>query len=361
VRPNILIPILLVATTLGVYGQVYRHEFITYDDYSYIKNNFDVQQGLTGESIHWAFTTHHQANWHPLTWLSHMADYNLFGLNAGYHHLESALMHLAAALLLYAALVWMTRAPWRSGLVAALFALHPLHVESVAWASERKDVLSGLLAMLVILAYVGYARRTTWQRMGLVMVLLALGLLAKPMLVTLPFALLLLDYWPLGRFNANRPEPDAEASSRALWPTAARLVLEKLPLFALAAASCVITMEVQKSAMAGPWAVSLPHRLANAAVSCVTYLEKMVWPSGLAFFYPYPEEIPAWQWACPALNYSPRKAGIGFPQEPHPPIGSTRLLMSSRPPLPTTTSMFSPTATFRTPCSFRTARRRPRR
>src|SRR5262249_21083140 len=231
------------------------------------------------EGMRWAFTTGYAGNWHPLTWLSHMLDVQLFGLDAGAHHVASLALHVSSTLLLFALLVRLTGARGRSAFVAALFALHPLHVESVAWVAERKDVLSALLLFLTLWAYVSYVRRPSAARYAAVLALFALGLMAKPMLVTLPLVLLLLDGWPLGRL-----------SRAAAW----RLVAEKLPLLALAAASCVITLTVQARAGAvrGLEVLPLGRRLANAAVSYVAYIGTMLWPSRLAVLYPYPASFP---------------------------------------------------------------------
>ena len=200
-RSEACIWLILITAVLLVYWQVGDHEFINYDDNVYITDNAQVQKGLTSKGIIWAFTTSHTGNWHPLTWISHMLDCELYGLNPRGHHLTNVLLHMANAILLFVVLRWMTGAIWRSGLVAALFALHPLHVESVAWAAERKDVLSTFFWLLTMVAYVHYVNRPGGKRYLLVLVTFFLGLMAKPMLVTLPFVLLLLDYWPLNRFK----------------------------------------------------------------------------------------------------------------------------------------------------------------
>jgi tetratricopeptide (TPR) repeat protein len=295
VLQKLLISVLLVAATLAVYTQVYKHEFITFDDRGYISDNDHVRQGLSADGAAWAFTTYQQGNWHPLTWLSHMADAQLFRSvppqhQPGCHHLMSVALHILSTLLLFLALSRLTGCAWRSGLVAALFALHPLHVESVAWAAERKDVLSGLFMMLTLLAYAWYARRPNVWRYLPVAAFLALGLMAKPMLVTVPLVLLLLDYWPLRRLDLADPRR---------WRRAGWLVLEKVPLLALSVASGLVTVAAQKAggAVAGIEILPLGQRVANALVAYVTYMAKTVWPTHLAFFYPYPEAIPVWQWA----------------------------------------------------------------
>ena len=261
-------------------------EFIPLDDGQYLYQNPSIAGGLTPASLRWAVTTFHQGNWHPLTWISHLLDVTLFGLDPRGHHLTSILLHGLNAALLFAALLRLTGALGRSWAAAALFGLHPLRVESVAWVSERKDVLSGLFFMLVLLAYERYARRRGRGRYALVALLLALGLTAKPMLVTLPFVLLLLDRWPLGRARAGR------AAGTAWGP----LLLEKAPLIALCLASSVVTFLAQRAGEAVvPLAVSpLPGRLATAVVSYAAYLEKTIWPTALAVFYPRPAEIPWW-------------------------------------------------------------------
>jgi Flp pilus assembly protein TadD len=288
-RRDLAVLLFLVAAILALYGQTARHEFVYYDDDRYVYENPDVRSGLTAQSTVWAFTTMWAGNWHPLTWLSHMLDCELFGLRAGHHHLVNVFFHILNALLLYLVLKGMTGAVWRSAMVAALFALHPLHAESVAWVSERKDVLSTLFFLLTLWAYGRYAGCPSLARYVPVFVFLALGLAAKPMLVTVPFVLLLLDYWPLGRLRF----PGA---------TALRRLAEKVPLFLLAGLSCLATFVAQQAAGAMTWMqVPFPVRAANALVSYAAYIGKTLWPSGLAVFYPYPGAIPATQWAGAAL------------------------------------------------------------
>jgi Flp pilus assembly protein TadD len=274
--------LVLAAMTFAVFGQTLTHEFVDYDDETYVYDNPMVVQGLTLQGIARAFTSTRADNWHPLTWLSHMLDCQLYGLHPWGHHLTNVLLHTASVIALFLVLSQMTGAFWRSAFVGAVFAIHPLRVESVAWVAERKDVLSGLFFMLTLGAYVRYARRPwSWGRYGLVLLLFAMGLMCKPMLVTLPLVLLLLDYWPL-----QRMEPGKHSG----------LVLEKLPLLALSAASCVATLLVQNKAMEPTGAFSLPLRLGNALVSCLIYLGQMVWPAGLAAFYPHPlNRLPAWE------------------------------------------------------------------
>ena len=253
--------------------------FIVIDDDQYVVENPPVQRGLTAEGLAWAFTSFHSSNWHPLTWVSHMADVELFGLKPAGHHLTNLLLHGANALLLLALLAELTGALLPSALVAALFAVHPLHVQSVAWVAERKDVLAGLFWLLTSLAYVRHVRRPSAATRALVIGLFALGLMAKPMLVTLPAVLLLLDAWPLGRLREGTRGRDALA-----------LLREKAPLFALAAASSLVTFAAQQSAASVVAFERLPLglRLANASLSCLRYLGKALWPRDLAVFYPYP-------------------------------------------------------------------------
>jgi Tfp pilus assembly protein PilF len=295
-RNDLFIAFGLVAVILAVYAQVMDHQFIMLDDSRYIRQNPIVNRGLTLAGIAWAFTTFHAANWHPLTWLSHMLDSQIFGLNAGGHLFINALIHASNTLLLFLFFRRATGARWQSAIVAALFALHPLHVESVAWAAERKDTLSTFFGLLTLLAYVGYVAKPSWKRYALVAVALALGLLAKPMLVTWPFVLLLLDYWPLRRFQL-RPGTGTAGFFRALLP----LFREKLPLFCLVAASMVITFIAQSHGGAVRTVVQVPVslRLSNAIVSYAKYLFQTVWPSGLAPYYPFSRTgVPMWELVC---------------------------------------------------------------
>jgi tetratricopeptide (TPR) repeat protein len=286
---TLLAGLALCAATLAVYAPVRRYGFSNFDDGVYVNENPHVAGGLARDGVAWAFSlAGHGANWHPLTSLSHMLDVELFGMSPGPQHLVSLALHVLAALLLFGFLQRTTRAPGRSALVAALFAVHPLHVESVVWLSARKDVLSGVLFMLTLRAYAGYARRPGARRYALVAVSLALGLMAKPTLVTLPFLLLLLDVWPLGRLPLGRAGEGASAPepARAGRTVAARLVLEKLPLLALSAVSSALTLVVQRSWGAVTEALPFELRAANAAVSYVAYLGKTLWPARLAAFYP---------------------------------------------------------------------------
>ena len=279
-RPIVRIALvtLLVLTTLFAYRRSLSSDFITLDDPWYVTANTRVQEGLNSGSFAWAWTAFDASNWHPVTWLSHMLDVQLFGLDAGKHHLTNLLLHCANAVLLMILLFRMTGALWRSALVAFLFALHPLHVESVAWIAERKDVLSTLFWLLTLWAWLAYTRSKKPGPYALALALFSLGLMSKPMLVTLPFTLLLLDFWPLGR---------ATLPLRGQGVTVKRLLWEKAPLFAMSAASCVFTLIAQREAMQNLSFLSPAERVANALKAYAGYLDKMVWPSKLAVFYPY--------------------------------------------------------------------------
>lgn len=278
-RP-LAIGVSLVVLTLIAYARIVGNGFINLDDAAYITGNPQVQSGLSWPGVRWAFTTGHSANWHPLTWLSHMLDCQLWGLNPAGHHLTSVTLHATNAVLVFLFLERATESVWPSAFVAAVLALHPLHVESVAWAAERKDVLSGLLWILTMIAWVSWVKRPTAWRYAVVMVAYALGLMAKPMLVTLPLVLLLLDIWPLRRIGS------APFAMNRLLHVAA----EKLPLFAMALASSVATYAVQHSAGAMELGTRYPlwFRLENALLSYVAYIGKALWPAGLAVFYPLP-------------------------------------------------------------------------
>jgi tetratricopeptide (TPR) repeat protein len=273
--------------TWVVFGQTLRHDFINYDDPRYVYENTKITSGLNIAGIAWAFTHIHSENWHPLTTISHMLDCQLYGSKAEWHHFTNVLLHTIATILLFIALRQMTGALWRSAFVAAVFAIHPLHVESVAWIAERKDVLSGVFFMLTLLAYVYYVRAPSIGRYLFVAVVFAFGLMSKPMLVTLPFVLLLLDYWPLSRIR----DQSSDIRRRLL-----RLVLEKIPLITLSAVSSVITFFAQRGAVG--WTEQLPvlARINNAVVSYVAYIWQMLWPVKLAVFYPHPENrLPLWE------------------------------------------------------------------
>ena len=303
-----VICLVLALGTLGLYWPVIHHEFIILDDNLYVTANPQVQAGLTWAGVQWAFTNTFASNWHPLTWLSHMLDCQMFGLHPAGHHLVNVFFHMANVLLLFAWLYSATGAMWRSAFVAALFAWHPLHVESVAWVAERKDVLSAFFWLLALLAYTRYVRSVRsdeWQVTSdkptaaplvtrhpsllyvLTLLLFACGLMAKPMVVTLPFVLLLVDFWPLQRISGFK----FQVSS---FPY--RLLLEKIPFLALALVVSGVNYFAQKAGGAtwSPDALPLPVRVANALVSYVRYLSKSFWPTDLAVIYPYQKDWPLW-------------------------------------------------------------------
>jgi tetratricopeptide (TPR) repeat protein len=304
---NVGICICLAVLTWAVFGQTLRYDFINYDDPRYVYENTKITSGLTLSGIAWAFTHIHSMNWHPLTTLSHMLDCELYGLKAGGHHFTNVLLHTIAAIILFVALQEMTGGPsrqgniWRSAFVAALFAIHPLRVESVAWIAERKDVLSGFCFMLTLLAYAHYARAPSLGRYLAVTLMFVLGLMSKPMLVTVPFVLLILDYWPLERFRgqtsgAGGQKPEASSQAVAVRHQPLRLVLEKIPLIALSAVSSVITLIAQKGAVGFTEQLPIITRINNAVVSYVAYIWQMLWPVNLAVFYPHPENrTPGWE------------------------------------------------------------------
>ena len=290
-RRDGFICLLLIVVTVAAYWPVRQAEFVAYDDNMYVFENVHIQSGLTWKGLAWALTTGYAANWHPLTWITHMLDCQMYGLDAGKHHLTNLLLHVLNSMLLYGWLRSLTGAVWRSAFVAALFAWHPVHVESVAWVAERKDVLSTFFWILTLWAYVAYVRRPDWRRFALVHVLFALGLMAKPMLVTLPCLLLLLDFWPLKRTVWG--EAKGVKIRGASWH---QLILEKMPLFLMSGTSCLTTYFVQEAG----GAMGLPHlsagtHWANALISYARYLGKIFWPSQLAAIYPYDESLPAGQ------------------------------------------------------------------
>ena len=305
-----LVCVLLLVAVAIVFGQTANCNFINFDDDEYVYENKHVSAGLTGEATAWAVTTYYACNWHPLTWFSHMLDCRLYGLDPGGHHLTNVFLHAAAAVLLFLTLRRMTGAIWRSALAAAVFAIHPLRVESVAWVAERKDVLSGLLFMLTLWFYAGYAQRpASWGRYLVVVASYALGLAAKPMLVTLPLVLLLLDYWPLRRFSplgvgvgppshfrkANE-RPACECGLKSTPGLFIRLVFEKVPLLVLAAATCLVTLAAQRDAMPSLDRLTFAASAANAAMAYVAYLAKMLYPADLAVLYPLPMgPRPVWE------------------------------------------------------------------
>jgi protein O-mannosyl-transferase len=287
---KLTISIFLTVIVLVSYWGVQGNDFINYDDPAYVVENRHVRDGLTWGGFLWAFTTSCVSNWHPLTWLSLMLDHDLFGMNAGGYHWTSVILHWFAGLALFYALGRMTGRLWCSGLVAGLFLVHPLHVESVAWVAERKDVLSGLFWMLGMWGYARYAERRSWDRYAWVMLFFILGLLSKPMVVTFPFVMLLMDLWPLGRMD----------SRKAIMP----LVREKIPFFVLSAAGSAITFWVQNdwNAVAPLSLMPLSERLITIPIAYVTYLKMTFWPFSLSAFYPY-HGIPEWWKVIPATLF----------------------------------------------------------
>jgi cytochrome c-type biogenesis protein CcmH/NrfG len=281
------------AITWLVFGETLRHPSINFDDPGYVFENPHIITGLTSTGVFWAFRHSHMQNWHPLTWISHMLDCELFGLQAGWHHFTNVLLHTIAVILLFLVFQEMTGALWRSAFVAALFAIHPLRVESVAWIAERKDVLSGVFFMLALGAYVRYVGKPSGIRYLVVALVFVLGLMAKPMLVTLPFVLFLLDYWPLERFAYVSPAVPRRKTAIARWRSqrsiVTRLILEKVPLLVLSAASSVITMFAQRRATVSVEFLPLLWRINNALVSYVAYIWQMICPIRLALVYPHPE------------------------------------------------------------------------
>jgi len=319
-----LIYLVLSLTTIIAYEPVRLNDFVNYDDDTYVTRNPQVKAGLTRESVLWAFTTSHGNNWHPVTWLSHIIDCQMFGLKAVWHHLTSLLFHILNTLLLFWVMKRMTGGIWPSAFVAAAFALHPLHVESVAWVAERKDVLSGFFWMLTMAAYVRYAERPGIARYMQVVFAFCLGLMAKPMLVTLPFVLLLLDYWPLGRLQWGQPQFLPERihhQKSSFW----RLIGEKIPLFILAGVLSAVTFMVQLSTRPQTLpdnasirvlritSAPIGVRVSNAIVSYISYLIKMFYPSRLAVLYPHPSDtLPTWQAAVSLMILAVISAAVVY-------------------------------------------------
>ena len=318
--------IALSITTIAVFWQVGNHEFISFDDNDYVTENRYVQAGITLKGVIWAISEPHAHNWHPLTWLSHMSDCQLFGLKPGRHHLVNLFFHMANTILLFFIFHRMTKGLWQSAFVAALFALHPLHVESVAWVAERKDVLSTLFWMLTMGAYVYYVECPGYKRYLFILAFFLLGLMTKPMLVTLPFVLLLLDYWPLHRLTIGKSSVNEHTQSEKFLNTRSKkkkrrrsaikaehinktekqtgqlpimvhIVLEKVPFFVLSLASSIVTYIAQQEggAVRSLQSYPLTTRIANALVSYCGYIGKMVWPENLAVHYPHPGMPPTWQ------------------------------------------------------------------
>ena len=294
-RLNLAVCLFLVVSVLAVFWQVRGHEFLTYDDPDYVTKNPHIRDGISPQAVLWALTSGYAANWHPLTWISHMIDVQLYGMDPGGHHLTSVWIHAASALLLFLTLKRMTRRLWPSAFVAALFALHPLHAESVSWIAERKDVLSGFFWILTMWCYAAHAEKRSTGTYLALLLSFAVGLMAKQMLVTLPFVLLLLDYWPLNRLRLPGapvgPAKDSQArEGTGGGSSAGRVIREKIPLIALTVISSVTIYLVQQGggAMSTRDLLPLGARVSNAIVSYMVYIEKTIWPSGLAIFYPHP-------------------------------------------------------------------------
>ena len=311
-RPSaykILVCIGLVTITWAVFGRTLQFGFLNYDDPAYVSENRQIQGGMSWRNIEWAFTHVHSHNWHPLTTISHMLDCEMFGLKAGGHHFINLLLHSVTAVLLFLVLEQMTAVFWGSAFVAAIFAIHPLHVESVAWVSERKDTLSGLFFVLTLFAYVHYTGKPNLGRYASMAILFVLGLLSKPMLVTLPAVLLLLDYWPLGRMRSAKSEAQNGkgrsgilSTSQPLNPSTSLsgLVWEKIPLFALAIGSAIATLIAQRGGILQTSYLPFAWRVSNAVFSYFEYVRQMFWPVNLAVMYPHPGRLPFWETAIAA-------------------------------------------------------------
>ncbi|HEY3973258.1 MAG TPA: tetratricopeptide repeat protein [Candidatus Sulfotelmatobacter sp.] len=305
-KHTLVVAVLLAVGTLLLYCKVGSHPFIDYDDRDYVFDNAHVKEGVTWDTLTWSLTATEEANWHPLTWMSHALDCQLFGLNAGGHHWTSVVIHALNVVLLFLLLQRATGARWRSFFVAALFAFHPLNVESVAWVAERKNVLSTLFLLLALGAYGWYARKPSVRRYGLVALLFVLGLAAKPMVITLPFVLLLVDFWPLQRIENWSDTSPTFPVPQEPFP---RLVLEKLPLLLFSAGSAVITLIAQRETVISTLVLPVTVRLENAVYAYGMYLWKAIWPAHLALIYPHPgRTLPAWQPTLAALTL----ASIGW-------------------------------------------------
>lgn len=306
-RTEFVIIVFLIAVAWAVFGQTGSHQFINYDDPLYVYDNPHVRAGLSWHGVGWAFTHVHSQNWHPLTTMSHMLDCQVFGLNPGAHHLVNVVWHTLAAVLLFILLARMTESIWPSALVAAIFAIHPLRVESVAWIAERKDVLSGTFFMLTLLSYFYWTQRRTVGRYLITAVLFGCGLMSKPMLVTTPVVLLLLDYWPLGRMRgAGSAERGTNSTSFG------GLLLEKIPLFALSAGSVVATLWAQNFALGSTEFLPLKWRIANALFSYFEYVRQLFWPVNLIPFYVHPENrLEIWRLAL-AIGFLIAVTAVAF-------------------------------------------------
>ena len=301
IRLELLAAFILLLLALTVYRGLPSCGFVNFDDNLYVTDNLHVKTGISLSNIKWAFVTSHSFNWHPITWLSHMLDVELYGMDAGRHHMSSLLFHIINTLLLLSWLAKFTRRFWPSCFVAALFLLHPLHVESVAWISERKDVLSTFFGLLTIYCYTGYLSSPGKIRYVTMMLIFILGLMSKPMLVTLPFLLLLLDYWPLGRIKFEGGQDNCKGNGRNRILQA--LVWEKIPLFILSATACLVTFKIQKitGAVANLTDYPVDLRFVNAIIAYCQYIIKTLWPFHLSVFYPYPTGYAGWEVAAAAL------------------------------------------------------------
>jgi protein O-mannosyl-transferase len=298
-KQTFVLCLLLVVATLAVYNPVNQNAFVNFDDDQYIAHNPHVTAGLSWQTVTWAFTNYYEANWHPLTWISHALDWQLFGANPIGHHYMNVVLHALNVVLLFLLLQSATGFTGRSLMVAALFALHPVNVESVAWAAERKNVLSMLFLLLAMHAYGWYGRKPEVRRYAVVALLFAFGLMSKPQVITLPFLLLVWDYWPLRRFTAA-----GAAGNKAR--TMRRLVLEKLPLLLLSLVSAIVTMQAQKAGNAIRSVISYPFdlRLENAFLAYSRYIGKALWPINLSPMYPHPQTISPWQLIASVLFLS---------------------------------------------------------
>jgi protein O-mannosyl-transferase len=307
VRMEIPVCLFLMLLILIVYWQVRNHEFVSLDDNFYVTTNPHVITGLKKENIIWAFSSVYQSNWHPLTWISHMLDVSLYGLDPGRHHLTNVFIHILNTLLLFMVLRRMTNDLWKSSFVAALFALHPLHVESVAWVSERKDVLCAFFWFLCMWSYDSYAKKPCFSRYMPILLFFSMGVMSKPMIVSLPFSLLLLDYWPLERFSNTKSHISQNGCKKGNM----NLLLEKAPLFVIAIASCVVTYFAQKSggSLIDPELLSFGSRINNALVSYFRYAEKAVWPHSLCVLYPLRSPWHLWQTVSAAVFLTAVSAG----------------------------------------------------
>jgi Tfp pilus assembly protein PilF len=295
-RPDLAISVFLILATAVLFWQLFTHDFVSIDDNVYVTDNPHVQAGVTAESIKWAFTTLYAEFWHPLTWLSLMIDAQIYGSRPGGYHLTNLLLHILNTLLLYFFLRKATGERWQSAFVAALFALHPLHVESVAWIAQRKDLLSTFFWLLALWSYTHFVEQPNLSRYGCALLFFILGLMSKPMLITLPFTLLLLDYWPFCRFQYKG---SWWTFTRDVWP----YIREKLPFFVIAASAVIITYSAQKygGGLGSLNPYPLFDRIANALFSYGVYIWKMIWPQNLAFFYPFPDNLPVWQVIATAI------------------------------------------------------------